>query len=157
MVSKWEIYYVNLNPTQGSEQNGRRPVLVISNDAVNHNLPIFTCIPFSSIKPSAKIYPTEIKLTAAESGLSKDSVLMVQQIRTIANARIASGVVNKITDTKIQDKINEVIKEYFDLYKTLSQFCLRFSIIYLCHLEPNNTRADCVKQSALLLCSRKIS
>ena len=51
MVKKWDIWFLNPDPVQGSEQRGIRPVLVISNDAVNDNLTIFTCIPFSSVKP----------------------------------------------------------------------------------------------------------
>ena len=50
MVKKWEIWFLNLDPTTGSKQRRIRPVLVISNDAVNDNLTIFTCIPFSSYK-----------------------------------------------------------------------------------------------------------
>ena len=89
MVRKWDIYFLDLDPTRGSEQKGTRPILVISNDAVNSNLPIFTCIPFSSVKPGAKIYPTEVYISAEESGLPKDSVLMLQQIRTVSASRIS--------------------------------------------------------------------
>lgn len=115
MVNKWEVYYVNLNPTEGSEQQGIRPVLIISNDAVNHNLPVFTCIPFSSIRPGARIYPTEVKLTKTESGLSKESVLMLQQIRTVAISRVSSPLVSKITNEKIQKQINSALIQYFEL------------------------------------------
>ena len=80
MVSKWDIVFVYLNPVQGSEQGGKRPVLVISNDAVNRHLPIFTCIPFSSIKEGEKIYPTEIYFPKSQTGLTKDSVLMIHQL-----------------------------------------------------------------------------
>lgn len=115
MVKKWDIYYLDLDPTKGSEQRGVRPILVISNDAVNSNLPIFTCIPFSSVKPGAKIYPTEVYLSASQSGLPKDSVLMLQQIRTVSASRIAGNKVNEINDIVIRDKINHALKMYFDL------------------------------------------
>lgn len=115
MVNKWEVYYVNLNPTKGSEQQGIRPVLVVSNDAVNHNLPVFTCIPFSSIRPGAIIYPTEVKLTKTESGLPKESVLMLQQIRTVANTRVSGPHVSKITNEKVQKQINSALMQYFEL------------------------------------------
>ena len=115
MVKKWDIYYLNLDPTQGSEQRGVRPVLVISNDAVNKNLPIFTCIPFSSVKSGAKVYPTEVFLTASESGLSKDSVLMLQQIRTVSSTRIFGGKVSEIKDPALKIKINQALSLYFEL------------------------------------------
>ena len=115
MVRKWDIYYLDLDPTKGSEQRGIRPILVISNDAVNSNLPIFTAIPFSSVKPGAKIYPTEVFMTAAQSGLPKDSVLMLQQIRTVSINRIAGSKISQINDIAIREKINEALKKYFEL------------------------------------------
>lgn len=115
MVKKWEIYYVNLDPSMGSEQKGTRPVMVLSNDGVNANLPVFTCAPFSSVKSGSKIYPTEIYFSATESGLPKDSVLMLQQIRTVSNTRIRGNKVNEITDSQIKSKIDEYLKIYFDL------------------------------------------
>lgn len=116
MVKKWEIYFLDLDPTKGSEQRGKRPILVISNDAVNSNLPVFTCIPFSSVKPGAKIYPTEVFLSAAQSGLSKDSVLMLQQIRTVSNTRIVGNKIGEITDEELKEKINQALIMYFELY-----------------------------------------
>ena len=115
MVKKWDIYYLDLNPVKGSEQQGTRPVLVISNDAVNVNLPVFTVIPFSSVKAGSKIYPTEIYLSINETGLSKDSVLMLQQIRTVAQSRITGKQVSEINDEKVKEKINKALISYFEL------------------------------------------
>lgn len=115
MVKKWGIYYLNLDPAQGSEQRGVRPVLVISNDEVNKNLPVFTCIPVSSVKPGAKVYPTEVFLTASESGLPKDSVLMLQQIRTVSTTRISGGKVSEIKDSALKVRINQALSMYFEL------------------------------------------
>lgn len=114
MVSKWEIYSCNLDPTQGSEQRGTRPVLIISTDSVNHNLPVSTVLPLSSVKQDDKIYPTEILLSTDITGLSKLSVAMVQQIRTVAHSRLKSkiGIIN---DEKIKEKILDACKNYFDL------------------------------------------
>ena len=114
MVKKWEIWFLSLDPTQGSEQKGIRPVLVISNDAVNDNLSVFTCIPFSSVKPGAKVYPTEVMLSASESGLSRDSVLMLQQIRTVSEDRLLKKAAT-LADEKIKERINRALIEYFEL------------------------------------------
>lgn len=115
MVKKWEIYYLDLDPTKGSEQRGIRPVLVISNNAVNAHLPVFTCIPFSSVKLGAKIYPTEVFISQRESGLPKDSVLMLQQIRTVALSRISGVKAGEISDETVKNKINKAITLYFEL------------------------------------------
>ena len=114
MVRKWEIYFIGLDPISGSEQGGKRPVLVISNDAVNKNLPIFTCIPFSSLKENEKVYPTEVFLKKEESGLNKDSVLMIHQIRTVSIKRIINSKINEIKNPIIRKRINDAIKEYFE-------------------------------------------
>jgi len=112
-INKWEIYFCNLNPTIGSEQQGLRPAIIISNDGVNYNLTVSTVIPLSSMKPGAKIYPTEIHLPANITGLSKDSIAMIQQIRTISHNRL----INKagiIADEFYKEKILEAIKIYFE-------------------------------------------
>lgn len=88
MVNKWDIYYCSLDPVEGSEQRGFRPVLVVSNDAVNHSIPVSTVLPFSSVKEGENIYPTEIFMPAEVSGLEKDSVAMIQQIRTLSHQRL---------------------------------------------------------------------
>jgi len=114
MVNKWEIYYCDLNPAQGSEQQGVRPVMVISNDIVNHLLPVSTVLPFSSIKPGDRIYPTEIELPAKMTGLPKDSVAMIQQIRTVAHARL-SNKAGALEDISLRDQIKDALREYFEL------------------------------------------
>lgn len=114
MVNKWEIYFCNLDPTVGSEQRGTRPVLVISTDAVNHNLPVSTVLPLSSVKPGDKIYPTEIMLDTGITGLPKLSVAMLQQIRTVSHNRLIN-LAGKIMDKTTQERILEACRSYFDL------------------------------------------
>jgi len=115
VVKKWEIYYVDLDPTKGSEQKGTRPVLVASNDAVNTYLPVCTVIPFSSYKQGVKVYPTEILLKTSETGLDRDSILMFQQIRTIDVSRLRSPAISSISDNAVRAKINNGLSEYFEL------------------------------------------
>lgn len=114
MVNRWEIFICDLYPTQGSEQQGKRPVLVISNDIVNHVLPIATVLPISSIKPGDKIYPTEIQLPSAMTGLLKDSVAMVQQIRTVSQQRLINKV-GELADAKLREAVNETLRQYFEV------------------------------------------
>lgn len=97
----------------GSEQKGTRPVLVISNDAINHNLPVSTVLPISSVKSKDRTYPTEILLPIEVTNLPKLSVAMVQQIRTVSHTRLVSKVGN-ISNEEIKDKILMAIRDYFE-------------------------------------------
>ena len=114
MVNKWEIYFCCLDPTIGSEQKGTRPVLIISTDAVNHNLPVSTVLPLSSVKPGDKIYPTEIMLDTNITGLPKLSVAMVQQIGTVSHNRL-TNLVGAITDVQTKKEVLDACRDYFDL------------------------------------------
>lgn len=114
MVNKWDICFCKLDPTQGSEQRGVRPVLVVSNNAVNHNLPVSTVLPLSSVKPTDKIYQTEVLLETDVTGLHKNSVAMVQQVRTIAHSRLESPKGN-LQDETAREKILEAIRMYFEV------------------------------------------
>ena len=114
MVNKWEIYFCSLDPTEGSEQKGTRPVLVVSTNSVNHNLPVSTVLPISSIKEGSKIYPSEVIMPTEISGLPKLSVAMVQQIRTISHQRLKNKV-STVTDVETREKISQAIADYFDL------------------------------------------
>jgi mRNA interferase MazF len=114
VVNKWEIYFCNLNPVQGSEQQGKRPVIVVSNDIVNHILPVSTVLPLSSVKAGDKIYPTEVFLPAKISGLPRDSVAMCQQIRTVSHDRL-ENLVSTLNDISLQDEIKEALRQYLEL------------------------------------------
>jgi len=114
MVSKWDICFCKLDPTQGSEQRGTRPVIVVSNNAVNHNLSVSTVLPLSAIKPNDKIYPTEVILETVVTNLPKDSVAMVQQIRTVAHSSLEAPV-GYLDDTTSRNNILDAIRLYFEV------------------------------------------
>ena len=114
MINKWDIYYCDLDPRVGSEQKGVRPVLVISTDAVNHNLPVSSVLPFSSTKPGDKIYPTEVALEASITGLPMDSIVMIQQIRTVSHSRL-TNLAGTLHDALAQKKVLAACRDYFDL------------------------------------------
>lgn len=114
MVNQWEIYLCALDPAQGSEPRGTRPVLVLSNNGVNHSIPVSTVAPFSSVKPGARIYPTEIFVEASRSGLPKDSVVMMQQLRTLSHQRL-TRLIARLDDDGARKEIREALRAYFDL------------------------------------------
>ena len=114
MVKKWSLYWVSLDPFIGSEQAGNRPALVISNDIVNEILPVVTILPVSLIKGKGRIYPTEIFLPTEKTGLTKNSIAMVHQIRTVSKERLGLKC-GSINDNMIRSSINDVVREYFEL------------------------------------------
>ena len=86
-VRRGEIYYADLSPIVGSEQGGVRPVVIIQNDVGNRYSPTVIAAAVTSRCGKAKL-PTHIPLTAAECGLSKDSVILLEQVRTLDKQRL---------------------------------------------------------------------
>lgn len=78
-----EIYFVNLNPTQGREQAGQRPVLVLSINAINHLPLVVTVIVGTKGDNIARDYPTNVRISGAESGLPHETVLLGFQLRSL--------------------------------------------------------------------------
>jgi mRNA interferase MazF len=111
---QWKIFWADLNPVKGSEQSGKRPVLVISNEAVNSVLPIVTVLSLTSAKPGRQIYPTEVYLQKKITGLSKDSIAMAHQIRSISSQRLGQQC-GSIANEEIRDMIRKAISLYLDL------------------------------------------
>lgn len=83
-----EVYQADLNPVAGSEQGGRRPVLIVSRNALNANAPIVVVVPLTGRENKRRLYPTHVELTAGEGGLSKDSVALCEQVRAISKNRL---------------------------------------------------------------------
>ncbi|MBQ8569213.1 MAG: type II toxin-antitoxin system PemK/MazF family toxin [Oscillospiraceae bacterium] len=86
-VKRGEIYYADLSPVVGSEQGGIRPVLIVQNDVGNRHSPTVIAAAITSQREKAKL-PTHIELNASKCGLSKDSVVLLEQIRTIDKKRL---------------------------------------------------------------------
>lgn len=91
MVSRGEIYFAELNPVQGSEQGGLRPVLIIQNDIGNTYSPTTIILAITSQINKARL-PTHVELSAHESGLRRDSVILAEQMRTIDKSRLRQKV-----------------------------------------------------------------
>ena len=91
MIKRGDIYYADLRPVVGSEQGGVRPVLIIQNDAGNRHSPTVICAAITSRMNKAKL-PTHVELSARECDISKDSVILLEQIRTIDKQRLKEKV-----------------------------------------------------------------
>ena len=110
IVKRGDIFYADLSPVVGSEQGGVRPVLVIQNDIGNKYSPTIIVAAITSQINKAKL-PTHIELTANEYGLSKDSVVLMEQIRTIDKKRLKEKI-GHIND-ELTFKTNQAIKISF--------------------------------------------
>ena len=91
IVKRGDIYYADLSPVVGSEQGGIRPVLVIQNDIGNKYSPTVIASAITSQINKAKM-PTHIELAAKDYGLNKDSVILLEQIRTIDKRRLREKI-----------------------------------------------------------------
>ncbi len=86
-VKRGEIYFADLSPVVGSEQGGMRPVLIVQNDTGNRHSPTVIAAAITSQTGKARL-PTHINLSAQSYGLSRDSVVLLEQIRTIDKSRL---------------------------------------------------------------------
>lgn len=106
VIKRGDVFYADLNPVVGSEQAGVRPVLVVQNNIGNKYSPTVIVIAITSkTKP---VLPTHIPIKSKYSGLPKDSVILVEQIRTLDKSRLK----NKICTLNYKDmeKVKEAIK-----------------------------------------------
>ncbi len=86
-IRRGDIYYADLSPVVGSEQGGTRPVLIVQNDVGNRYSPTVIAAAITSQKDKARL-PTHIQVNTEGSGLTRDSVVLLEQIRTIDKKRL---------------------------------------------------------------------
>ncbi|RLA00948.1 MAG: type II toxin-antitoxin system PemK/MazF family toxin, partial [Gammaproteobacteria bacterium] len=87
MIHRGEIHFGNLDPTKGREQRGRRPVLVVSVDAINAQPLVVTVVVGTDAKNVSRDYPVNVRVSAGDSGLPRDTVFLCFQIRSLDPSR----------------------------------------------------------------------
>ena len=87
IIKRGDIYYADLSPVVGSEQGGMRPVLIVQNDTGNKHSPTVIAAAITSQTGKAKL-PTHIELSGHTVGLTRDSVILLEQIRTLDKSRL---------------------------------------------------------------------
>ena len=107
-----EIYYADLSPVVGSEQGGIRPVLIVQNDVGNKHSPTVIAAAITSQREKSRL-PTHIEINSGSCGLAKDSVVLLEQIRTIDKKRLKERM--GALDAGSMDKINEALQVSFGL------------------------------------------
>lgn len=112
IIKRGDIFYADLSPVIGSEQGGVRPVLVVQNDIGNKYSPTVIAAAITSQINKAKL-PTHIEISAQDYGLQKDSVILLEQIRTIDKKRLKEKIGH--LDDELMDKVNEALSISFAL------------------------------------------
>ncbi len=102
-MRRGDIYYADLRPVVGSEQGGVRPVLIVQNDVGNRHSPTVICAAITSKMNKAKL-PTHIELNAGRYDMVKDSVVLLEQLRTIDKKRLKDKVCH--LDEDIMRRVN---------------------------------------------------
>ncbi|MBR4057479.1 MAG: type II toxin-antitoxin system PemK/MazF family toxin [Oscillospiraceae bacterium] len=111
-VKRGDIYYADLSPVVGSEQGGMRPVLIVQNDTGNKHSPTVIAAAITSQTGKARL-PTHIEISAQTYGLSRDSVILLEQIRTIDKSRLRERM-GKLDD-KAMNQVDNAIAVSFGL------------------------------------------
>ncbi len=106
IVKRGDIFYADLSPVVGSEQGGMRPVLIVQNDTGNKHSPTVIAAAITSQTGKAKL-PTHIELSGQSVGLSRDSVILLEQIRTLDKSRLREkmGKLDGETMTRVDNAI----------------------------------------------------
>ena len=106
IVKRGDIFYADLSPVVGSEQGGMRPVLIVQNDTGNKHSPTVIAAAITSQTGKARLQ-THIELNAQSVGLSRDSVILLEQVRTIDKSRLRErmGKLDDTTMTKVDNAI----------------------------------------------------
>ena len=111
-VKRGEGVYADLSPVVGSEQGGVRPVLVIQNDVGNKHSPTVICAAITSRMNKAKL-PTHVELSARDCDMVKDSVILLEQLRTIDKQRLREKICH--IDGELLGRVDEALKVSLEL------------------------------------------
>jgi mRNA interferase MazF len=103
-----DVYSARLDPTEGSEQAGTRPVVVVSRDSINANSPVVVVVPLTDASNVNRLYPSQVALAKNSGGLKMDSVAKAEQIRAIQVSRFA-GYYGRL-DREAMRRVDEAIK-----------------------------------------------
>ncbi|BAZ17203.1 MazE/toxin transcriptional modulator MazF [Calothrix sp. NIES-4071] len=87
-MKRGEVYDARLEPSEGSEQGGTRPVIIVSRDIINASSPVILAVPCTTYRSTKRVFPTQVLILAPDGGLDRDSVAMADQVRVLSKSRI---------------------------------------------------------------------
>ena len=112
LVRRGDIFYADLSPVIGSEQGGTRPVLIVQNDVGNRYSPTVICVAITSQINKAKL-PTHIEIDSQQYNVVKDSVILLEQVRTIDKKRLREKICK--LDDRMMRKVDKALLVSFGL------------------------------------------
>jgi mRNA interferase MazF len=114
MIKRGEIYFVDLNPVKGRERSGQRPVLVLSIDSINKLPLVVTVVVGTKGANIPRNFPTNVRISAKESGLPMETVFLCFQIRSIDPNRFPEQATGKISELNLE-KIENAVRHCLEL------------------------------------------
>ena len=115
MTYQWHAFLASLDPIEGSEQAGTRPVLVASREPVNRVLPVVNVVPLTSRRSdTGEVYPNEVVLPEGTGGLSVDSIALAYQVRTLDKRRLQRDL-GEVSDAGLQALVADALRYQLDL------------------------------------------
>ena len=88
-MKRGDVVLARLDPTEGAEQSGTRPMVIVSRGAINRSSPVVIAVPCTSWSEGRRVYPSQVVIRAPEGGLANDSIALGEQVRAIARDRLA--------------------------------------------------------------------
>ena len=112
-MKRGEVYWVGLDPIEGSEQAGTRPGVVVSRNAINQYSPVVVICPLTSARDLTRRYPSDVLVRAPEGGMQVDSVVLTLQVRAVAKSSLHQCLGELKPDTMAQ--VDRALKITLDL------------------------------------------
>ncbi|PSF35213.1 type II toxin-antitoxin system PemK/MazF family toxin [Aphanothece hegewaldii CCALA 016] len=112
-MKRGEIYNARLEPVEGSEQGGTRPIIIVSRDIINIYSPVVLAVPCTTYQSGQRVYSTQALILSPDGGLTKDSVAMADQVRVLSKTQLLKRI-GQLSDQAIE-LINQALLITFDL------------------------------------------
>lgn len=114
MINRGQIYLIDLGPTRGKEQSVRRPVLVVTSDAINAQPLVVTVVVGTGAEKIRRDYPTNVRVRAVESGLPKDTVFLCFQVRSLDPSRFHQPPAGRLPLARMSE-VDQALRLSLDL------------------------------------------
>jgi mRNA interferase MazF len=114
-MERGDVYDARLDPVEGSEQGGTRPVVIVSRDAINAHSPVVLAVPCTSYREGRRVYPTQVLVIAPDGGLSNNSIFMADQVRVLAKSRLLT-LRGRLSNDSIE-QLNQALSIALDLFR----------------------------------------
>jgi mRNA interferase MazF len=115
-MARGDVYDARLDPVEGSEQGGTRPVVIVSRDAINAHSPVVLAVPCTTYREGRRVYPTQVLVIAPDGGLSNNSIFMADQVRVLAKSRLLT-LRGRLSNDSIE-QLNQALSIALDLSRS---------------------------------------